>query len=702
MVSASTRRLPWTMIVVADCAYSRTEDARPVQPRMPNRYPPRTKQTASPRKTRTPTSIRHAPFRSHGRPRTESTLDGQALPLVQRFRGMQTNYPSPSFPFPSNRCRSATIHEVARCRDVIESCKDHQHDDDRQADPKTNFLGALRQGLAARRLDSVEQKVTAIEQRDREQVEQADRDREAPRRGGSARRSRPWPPDRKPGRSGWVPRADRRLPGRQRRRRYRTACGRPRTRSPAHPCSTACSGSTFCVLMSPGVIDRLMPSTPSRCTLPKLSLSSLSSGVALQRDRHAAALDLDRERSRRACADDPLHVRESCRSGSPLMASTRSPGWNPAAAAALPGCTRIHPRGGGLLAENRENAGENRDRQNEIRDRPGRDHGRARADRLVDKADRLFFLASCRRAAAMIGHAGRIFIAEEFHVAAQRNRRDLPAGAVAVVETARFRARIRWKTQHSDAAPARHQKMAKLMEKHDDRQHKQKGDDDSRKTPPNASDAPECRKLITTLVPAPYGVPIVTGCLLGCLCGNFGQEVSGYTISQYGQRRAPPRFRPAPPEVPAPAAASSVASTSARNARKTDATGDKLAYRDLIGGIEHGRRRPARLERAARQRQSRKPGQIGGLKVSSRICARSSRGAGPSIRRGHARQWAIGIRMSGDTQLRHHRAVAEFDQPVHDRLRVNEHVHLLRLAARTDDAPRSIRGPCSSGSPSRR
>ena len=40
------------------------------------------------------------------------------------------------------------------------------------------LLGAIRERPAAQRLDRVEQKVTAIEQRDREQVQQPDRDRQ--------------------------------------------------------------------------------------------------------------------------------------------------------------------------------------------------------------------------------------------------------------------------------------------------------------------------------------------------------------------------------------------------------------------------------------------------------------------------------------------------------------------------------------------
>ena len=62
-------------------------------------------------------------------------------------------------------------------QNVIKGCKNHQHHDDRQPNSEPDFLRALRQWPAANRLDSIEQKVTAIEQRDREQVQQANRNR---------------------------------------------------------------------------------------------------------------------------------------------------------------------------------------------------------------------------------------------------------------------------------------------------------------------------------------------------------------------------------------------------------------------------------------------------------------------------------------------------------------------------------------------
>ena len=49
-------------------------------------------------------------------------------------------------------------------------------------------------------------------------------------------------------------------------------------------------------------------------------------------------------------------------------------------------------------------------------------------------------------------------------------------------------------------------------------------------------------------------------------------------------------------------------------------------------------------------------------------------------------------------ELRDHRAVAKFHEAVNDGLRMDDDVEFVRLAARTGDAPRSVRGLCSSAS----
>src|SRR5262249_19027229 len=79
--------------------------------------------------------------------------------------------------------------------DVIESCKYHQHDDDREPYAEAYFLRPLRERSTANGFDCIEQKVTAIEQWDRKQVQKPDRNRQHSRqmhqRGKANRRDLP-------------------------------------------------------------------------------------------------------------------------------------------------------------------------------------------------------------------------------------------------------------------------------------------------------------------------------------------------------------------------------------------------------------------------------------------------------------------------------------------------------------------------------
>ena len=106
---------------------------------------------------------------------------------------------------------------------------------------------------------------------------------------------------------------------------------------------------------------------------------------------------------------------------------------------------------GGLSAENRKNGGENDNRQDEISDRPRSHDGSAGADRLVDKADGFFLLGHGSRG-RLVGHARGILVAEEFHIAAKRDRGDFPARAVTVVKADDFGAKTDRKRQDFDAA----------------------------------------------------------------------------------------------------------------------------------------------------------------------------------------------------------------------------------------------------------
>ena len=73
----------------------------------------------------------------------------------------------------------------------------------------------------------------------------------------------------------------------------------------------------------------------------------------------------------------------------------------------------------------------------------------------------------------LVRRAGRAVVAEELHIAAERHRRELPAGAVAVIEAGQFGAEADRKYHHLDAAPPRHQEVPELVEEHDDAENEQ-------------------------------------------------------------------------------------------------------------------------------------------------------------------------------------------------------------------------------------
>ena len=251
----------------------------------------------------------------------------------------------------------------------------------------------------------------------------------------------------------------------------------------------------------------------------------------------------------------------------------------------------------------------------------------------------------------MVGHARRVLVAEELHIAAERDRGDLPARAVAVVEADEFRTEADRERQHLECRTSArsgsgqaHGRTRRSSARTGTERYSRRARRRMRSSPPNDV------KLHHNPQSPPVRRASVTESYLGCLYGNFGQEVAGQTSRNMvngdgGLDRCPARAN-----SPRAAAASSVASTSAGNAGEADAPGDEFADRDLVGGIEHGRRRPARLHGRARQPQAPGNGsRSGASKVSSRDLWQD-RAAAPDRRcaRGQARQCAIGMRMSGE------------------------------------------------------
>src|SRR5512135_2137152 len=69
-----------------------------------------------------------------------------------------------------------------------------------------------------------------------------------------------------------------------------------------------------------------------------------------------------------------------------------------------------------------------------------------------------------------------IVVVDELHVAAKRDPRDPPAGAVAVIEADDLGAEADREHFDGDAAPARDDKMAEFVEKYDDGEDEEEGE----------------------------------------------------------------------------------------------------------------------------------------------------------------------------------------------------------------------------------
>src|ERR1700730_2530545 len=196
---------------------------------------------------------------------------------------------------------------------------------------------------------------------------------------------------------------------------------------------------------------------------------------ALQLQGGIAALDRERQVLAGANADNALHVGEA----SDLAVIDRRDDIADLKARRSRSTARldlIDARRRARLAEEREQAGEDHDRQNEVGNRARGHDRRARSDLLVVETALALFLGHVgervRRRRRGLG-----LVAEELDIAAERNRRNLPARAMAVVETDQFRTETKRERQHFHARPAGDQEVTEFMEENHDRQHEQKGND---------------------------------------------------------------------------------------------------------------------------------------------------------------------------------------------------------------------------------
>ena len=167
---------------------------------------------------------------------------------------------------------------------------------------------------------------------------------------------------------------------------------------------------------------------------------------------------------------------------------------------------------------------------------------------------------------------------------------------------------------------------------------------------------------------------------LRCHCGNFGQEASRQpSCALINCERIFDRLRLSHRALPLRRFERRL--NQGGDTAKSQTPADEFAHRDFVRGIEDCRRRPAGRERLARQRQSGKTDQVRFFKGQSgeagKIKSRcgSAHACRPSQTMGnrnpHVRRAELGD----------HRAVAEFYQAVHNRLRVNDHVELVDCQA---------------------
>src|SRR3982750_3475273 len=124
-----------------------------------------------------------------------------------------------------------------------------------------------------------------------------------------------------------------------------------------------------------------------------------------------------------------------------------------------------------------------------------------------------------------VRHARGVLVAEELHVAAERNRRDLPARAVAIVKAEQLGPKSDREGEHAHAAPSRDQKVPELVKENDDRQNEQERNDVAGKPAAPRADMSKERFHLQPQFPTELKINLHESCLK-CLCGDFGQEVA--------------------------------------------------------------------------------------------------------------------------------------------------------------------------------
>ena len=119
------------------------------------------------------------------------------------------------------------------------------------------------------------------------------------------------------------------------------------------------------------------------------------------------------------------------------------------------------------------------------------------------------------------------------------------------------------------------------------------------------------------------------------------------------------------------------AAASRHDFRKAQLAGQKTGHGRLVGRVEHRSGRAARARHFQPKASAGNRSRSGGSNSKCNDSAQSNFAATPSAR-SRIGQGVLNRQLHiGRTQLSNHRAIDEFDQRMHDRLRMNHHVDLI-------------------------
>src|SRR4051794_15317971 len=514
--------------------------------------------------------------------------------------------------------------------DVVPGREQHQHHDDGKPDAEPDLLGPVAQGAAAQRLDSVEQKVPAIEQRDREQVDQADRHREhgdeADEAGGAAE-----------GRdlARYLRDADR---SRELVRRFAADDEAPDISEGPLDDVPGLHRAEADRVEEP-VFDELQVVRPARGLEPEEPDALLAEGrLGLLEVRHggqghlaAVAVDRDAELVVGARADDPLHVGEA-RDRTAVDGEDEVAGLESGTLGGAADLNHVDARGEDLAPVHVGDAGEDRDREQEIRDRARRDDQGSLENGLVVEADGAFGRAHLGQA-RRIRHARAVDVAGELDVAAERDRRELPAGAVAVGEADELGPETDREGVDADAAPAADEEMPELVDEDHDREDDEERDQVAKQGPGrSAHHAEKLHQAI--LLPASEWKRVARARRSRISCRTSWSIASASSTDEG-----------AFPFLAAPR--SQASATTAAISRKPISPATNAATATSFAALSTvGIAPPSRSAARARPRQGKRPSSTGS-NDSVPIAARSRGLPESGIRAPSPRQCAIGMRMSG-------------------------------------------------------